>query len=212
MAFAPGLGIMQTAVAAEPLLDGAVREAGGPMALVGYSEVSIPVSGPSLRLEDENPLAGTRCSSGRLRSAAAVAAGLLLVAAAAWAEDPFGAPPKGVSPNCGPEHRYKFQQKIRSATDFASFLKQHAAELVDGHGNQWVRLDNFRGAPPEAKDAPPASGPVDWARVEKAVVVRKAGARTLYGLECEPMLCPGQHFTVRMTSDGHVSLYGCCGY
>ena len=70
--------------------------------------------------------------------------------------DPFGASPKGTSPNCGPEDRYKFNISINSKEDFVNFLKTSEGKILDQYGNNWVKLDNF-------KDRP--DGNVDWDKV-----------------------------------------------
>jgi hypothetical protein len=138
--------------------------------------------------------------------------GFMLVSACTAAQDdPFGATPKGVSPNCGPEHRYKYEQTIRSSQDFADFLKQHADELKDKYGNRWVRLDNFKTITPGVSYEQMQQTPVDWEKVRKATTVETLKGRTVYRLDFEPLLCVGQSFTLKMTNDGHVSLYGCCG-
>lgn len=139
------------------------------------------------------------------------AAVTLVPACAARDGDPFGAPPKGVSPHCGPEHRYKFDERIGSARDFTAFVQKHGVDLKDQYGNRWVRLDNFKQVKPGMNGAQIMEAPVDWPNVERAVVTEKAGKRTVYRLAFEPLLCPAQGFTLKATDDGHVSLYGCCG-
>jgi hypothetical protein len=136
---------------------------------------------------------------------------LALSACAAQDGDPFGALPKGTSPNCGPEHRYKFEERIKSAQDFAAFVRIHGLNLKDQYGNRWVRLDDFKRVEPPMTGTRIMDAPVDWAKVEKAVTEEKSGHRTVYSLTFEPLLCPGQGFTLKATDDGHVSLYGCCG-
>jgi hypothetical protein len=147
----------------------------------------------------------------RFGASVVIAVLLALSACAAQDNDPFGAPPKGVSPNCGPEHRYKFEERIKSAQDFAAFIRIHGVNLKDQYGNHWVRLDDFKRAEPPMTGPRVMEAPVDWTKVEKAVTVEKSGRRTVYGLKFEPLLCPGQGFTLKATDDGHVSLYGCCG-
>lgn len=107
--------------------------------------------------------------------------------------DPFGSPPKGTSPNCGPEYRYKFDVTINSKDDFVNFIKNNQI-------NQWVKLDNF-------KDNP--EGNVNWNKVLTAIKTEKIGSRTVYVLDYNPQSCSG--FTLKMTNDGYVSVYGCCG-
>jgi hypothetical protein len=108
-------------------------------------------------------------------------------------DDPFDTPPKGTSPNCGPEYRYKFDVTINSKNDFVNFIKNNEI-------NEWVKLDNF-------KDNP--EGNVNWNKVLTAIRTEKIGIRTVYVLDYNPLFCSG--FTLKMTNDGYVSVYGCCG-
>ena len=116
--------------------------------------------------------------------------------------DPFGAPPKGTSPNCGPEDRYNFDVAITSKEDFVNFLKTHEI-------NQWVRLDNFKNINQGMNYEDIKSAEVDWNKVLSEIKIETAGFKTMYVLEYNPFTCSG--FTLKMTSDGHVSVYGCCG-
>jgi len=109
-------------------------------------------------------------------------------------DDPFGAPPKGTSPNCGPEDRYKFNVTINSKNDFVNFIKNNDI-------NQWTKFDNFRDN---------MNGEVNWDRVLNATKIEEIGGRSVYILEYNPYTCSG--FTLKMTNDGHVSVYGCCGW
>ncbi|MFH1239657.1 MAG: hypothetical protein V1672_00395 [Candidatus Diapherotrites archaeon] len=108
-------------------------------------------------------------------------------------DDPFGVPPKGTSPNCGPEDRYKFDVAINSKNDFINFIKNNEI-------NQWVRLDNFRDE---------QEGNINWDDVLTAIKIEKVVSRTVYVLDYNPQFCSG--FTLKMTNDGHISVYGCCG-
>jgi len=85
---------------------------------------------------------------------------------------------------------------MNSKDDFVNFIKNNEI-------NQWVRLDNF-------KDAP--NGEVNWNRVLEFIKIEKIGSRTIYSIEYTPSDCsPAQKFILKMTNDGHVSVYGCCG-
>ena len=114
--------------------------------------------------------------------------------------DPFGASPKGTSPNCGPEDRYKFDVAINSKENFVNFLKTSEGKILDQYGNNWMKLDNY-------KDIP--GGNINWEKVMTSVQVDNVGKRTVYSLKYNPATCSG--FTLKMTNDGHVSNYGCCG-
>jgi hypothetical protein len=72
-----------------------------------------------------------------------------------------------------------------------------------------VALDNFKFLSRNT-DGAMAETPVNWERVRNAVVTQTAQGRTIYSLVYEPLRCPEQRFTLKMTNDGHVSLYGCC--
>jgi hypothetical protein len=136
---------------------------------------------------------------------------LMLPACRLSVGDPFGAPPRGAAFNCGPEYRYKFEVKIHSAREFVDFLKRHGAGLADAYGNNWVQLDNFKDIEPGMDRAEVEQTPVDWERVLEAVVVEKVAGRDIFRLDYQPYACMGQQFTLKMTQDGRVSLYGCCG-
>jgi hypothetical protein len=136
---------------------------------------------------------------------------LILSACRLVGGDPFGAPPRGAAFNCGPEYRYKFEEKIQSAREFVEFLKRHGGELSDAYGNNWVQLDNFKEIKAGMDRAEIEKAPVDWEKVLAAVVVEKVKGRDIFRLDYEPYVCMGQQFTLKMTKDGHVSMYGCCG-
>jgi hypothetical protein len=115
--------------------------------------------------------------------------------------DPFGALPKGASPNCGPEYRYKFDATINSKEDFINFLKTHEVEDVS--------LDNFKKISQEVNYEQIKAAEVDWDKVLNQVKTRNAGLKKMYILNFNAYSCSG--FTLKMTSDGYVSVYGCCG-
>jgi hypothetical protein len=115
---------------------------------------------------------------------------------------PFGAPPKGTSPNCGPEERYRFDVTIDSKEDFVDFLKTHEI-------NQWVSLDNFKNITRAMRYEDIKSAEVDWNKVLSEVQTENAGFKTIYVLDYNPFTCSG--FTLKMSADGYVSVYGCCG-
>ena len=114
--------------------------------------------------------------------------------------DPCGSSPNGTSPNCGPEDRYKFDVAINLKEDFVNFLKTSEGKILDQYGNNWMKLDNY-------KDIP--GGNINWEKVMHSVQVDNVGKRTVYSLKYNPATCSG--FTLKMTNDGHVSNYGCCG-
>ena len=123
--------------------------------------------------------------------------------------DPFGAPQRGAGANCGPEERYDFDVDINSKQDFVNFIKTHEI-------NQWVRLDNFKNVNYSASyfEEPYLdylkSKEANWSEVLDAVKTKNVGFKTLYVLDYVPFSCG--EFTLKMTSDGKASVYGCCGY
>ena len=119
-----------------------------------------------------------------------------------YSSDPFGTPPKGVTYNCGPEDRYRFDVTINSEENFVGFLKTHEI-------NDWVRLDDFKIIDEDMDYADIQSAEVDWNNVLKEVKTERLGFKTVYVLDYNPHTCSG--FTLKMTDDGHVSVYGCCG-
>jgi len=126
--------------------------------------------------------------------------------------DPFGAPPKGTSPNCGPENRYKFDVTINSKEDFVNFLKTSEGKILDQYGNNWVELGNFKNIEQGMNYSDIKSAEVNWNRVLDFIKIEKIGSRTIYSIEYTPTFCsPAQKFTLKMTNDGYVSVYGCCG-
>jgi hypothetical protein len=107
-------------------------------------------------------------------------------------DDPFGSAPQGASPNCGPEERYKVATIIDSKQRFVAFIR-------DNPINPWVQLDNFRNE----------QGLIDWQHVVDAVTTTVVSGRTIYSLRYNPQTCSG--FVLKMTNDGYISVYGCCG-
>jgi hypothetical protein len=111
-------------------------------------------------------------------------------------DDPFGAPPKEASTNCGPEYRYKFDNAINTKEEFVEFVKNNKI-------NKWVNLDSFKGG---TRDE------VDWLNVVASTKTYIVGDREVYSLEYNLRGCgPTQRHTIKMTNDGYVSVYGCCG-
>jgi len=117
--------------------------------------------------------------------------------------DPFGAPPKGASPNCGPEHRLKLDIVISSKAKFIESLRNIESYVRDNGVRQWVKFDSFKKK---------GSAEVDWKALVEAVKVSIVVNRTIYSVEYTPNGCsPSHKFTIKITNDGHMSLYGCCG-
>jgi hypothetical protein len=117
--------------------------------------------------------------------------------------DPFGAPPKGTSPNCGPENRLKFDIVVSSKVTFIEILRNIESYVKDHEIRKWVTFDSFKKT---------GSAEVDWKALEAAIKISAVADRTIYSVDYTPNGCsPSQKFTIKITNDGHLSLYGCCG-
>ena len=55
-------------------------------------------------------------------------------------EDPFGAPPKETSPNCGPEHRLKLDIVVSSKAKFIECLRNIESYVRDNGVRQWGKV------------------------------------------------------------------------
>ena len=117
--------------------------------------------------------------------------------------DPFGAPPKGASPNCGPEYRLELDIVVSSTAKFIDILLNIESHVGDHEILQWVTLDSFRKK---------GSAELDLKALEEAIKISTVAERTIYSLDYTPYGCsPNQKFTIKITDDGYMSLYGCCG-
>lgn len=117
--------------------------------------------------------------------------------------DPFGAPPKGTSPNCGPERRLKLDIVVSSKDKFIEILRNINNYVSDNGVRQWTRFDNFKNE---------GSKEVNWKAVAEAIKISSLADRTIYSVDYTPHGCSlSQKFTIKITNDGHMSLYGCCG-
>jgi len=118
-------------------------------------------------------------------------------------KDPLG-PIKETIPNCG-EERYNIGIKITSKKDFIEFIKKNPKQ------NYFLKLDSFRDEP-----YIPTSN-INWNNVEQAIKVSQNEGYTIYSLEYNVgeiyedsrNRCFG--FTLRASSNGYISIYGCCG-
>src|SRR3989344_3503602 len=95
-------------------------------------------------------------------------------------QDPFSLPAQGTSPNCGPEHRYQFDDTLETKEDVIAFLQAH--KLKDQYGNNWLLLDNFRETP---------QGEILWDKVKEALQGMTANGKKIYRLEYNPYGCSG---------------------
>ncbi len=127
---------------------------------------------------------------------------------------PFDEKPTSDNPNCG-EDTYKADAKINSVDEVVAFLKTHT--FVDSSGNDNLRLDNFRlwegefdasgigGSAPEGL----RESEVDWNKVKNSVSGETVNGKTVYSLKFNPYSC--KEYTLKVTEEGYVSVYGCCG-
>ena len=120
--------------------------------------------------------------------------------------DPFGTPQLGTSPNCGPETRSKLDTTLNSTNDFVSLLKSRQEDINAKLGYSWKynwdRMISFKN--------PDAS--INWADIEKNIKKENINGKTVYSLRFNVENCSFHQFhTLKVTSTGDLSLYGCCG-
>ena len=140
-----------------------------------------------------------------------------LVACSKEIASPFGPNPIGVAPNCGPEMRDRLNALILSKEEFINFLQTNKDTIVDKYGNNLLRLDNFKKIEPSMNISEIESLPIEWGSVRdyvqtevlKTYIADGAILRQVYVLNYKPYGCG--NYTLKMTSDGFISVYGCCG-
>jgi len=133
--------------------------------------------------------------------------GLLLVGAAVllYFLLPFGLLPKAASPNCGPEHRRWLDVRPQNTADFMLYLRTHERELFTS--GMVPRLDAL-----PANNTFTMDVAVDYEQLAAQFQVEKRLGYTIYSLTYHPPACdPTQTYTLKITSLGIASLYGCCG-
>lgn len=114
----------------------------------------------------------------------------------------FPWPPRGTSPNCGPERRFN-----APPVDSAERFVEVARDLVEGSvASDRLQFDDYR-RPPPAGDKP--GGKVDWEAVLGALVAWEDGGVAYFMLKFTPARCSG--YTLILTSFGAGAVYGCCG-
>lgn len=118
---------------------------------------------------------------------------------------PFGLFPKPASPNCGPEHRRWLDERPQSKADFMQYLRGHERELFTS--GQVPRLEAL-----PAGSSFTMGAPVDYEQLAAHIQVEKRLGYTVYSLTYHPAACdPTQSYTLKITSFGLASIYGCCG-
>jgi hypothetical protein len=119
---------------------------------------------------------------------------------------PFGLIPKEASPNCGPEHRRWLGERFKSKSDIIAYLQAHELELLSGTNTP--RLD---GTPPGVQNSR-MDVEIDWQTITADIQVNHRVGYNIYTLIYHHPACStNQSFSLRITSYGFASLYGCCG-
>ncbi len=130
---------------------------------------------------------------------------LLVAGAIAYFLFPFGFFPKPASPNCGPEERLWLDFHPQSETEFIAYLRQHELQYLNS--SQLPRLKVNANSPGFAMGEP-----IDYDRLAAAVQVHRRLGYAIYTLTYTHPACgKNQRYTLRITSFGFASLYGCCG-
>lgn len=118
---------------------------------------------------------------------------------------PFGLP-KLPFPNCGPERWAWLDARFESKQDVIVYLQEHELQYLSGSS-----LPRLTGFPPEMQVAR-LDVEIDWQALEQDIEVEERLFYKIYSLKyTHPACYPGQYYTLRVTSFGWASLYGCCG-
>lgn len=118
---------------------------------------------------------------------------------------PFGVFPRPASPNCGPERWRWLDVHPKSAVEFVDYLRAHELELLNG--SQLPRLDG-RIFPDEIR----LGESIDYDLLLAGVQVNERIGYTIFTLTyAHPACGEYQRYTLKITSFGFASLYGCCG-
>lgn len=118
---------------------------------------------------------------------------------------PFGLFSKPAVPNCGPEHRRWLGEHFENKAELLAYLKKN--ELALFSGIDVPRLDEY----PLQGSGQRMAGTIDWQLIEDSIQVRQRIGYKLYVLDYQPLACPGQSYTLKVTGYGLASLFGCCG-
>jgi hypothetical protein len=109
--------------------------------------------------------------------------------------------------NCGPEEVYEYERKIDSARAAIDLVKEvYLEKNTPIHEMDTCRLVGKRGP-----NEPHQAGDIDWARLVNNVRQCTVGRRTIYELRYSVQGCGGESYRLRVSSDGWLSHYGCCG-
>lgn len=132
---------------------------------------------------------------------------LVLIAAGAviYFLFPFGLFLKPASPNCGPEEQRWLDFRPQSEAEFITYLREHELQYLNGA--QLPRLKTNAGLPGIA-----LGESIDYDLLAANVQVQRRLGYAIYSLTYTHPACgKNQHYTLRITSFGFASLYGCCG-
>ncbi|GAP16040.1 hypothetical protein LARV_03836 [Longilinea arvoryzae] len=130
---------------------------------------------------------------------------LLAAAAVVYFLFPYGIFPKSASPNCGPESWHWLDFHPQSEAEFIAYLREHELQYLNG--SQLPRLEAGMNL-----NNTPMGQPIDYDRLAADLRVQRRLGYVIYSLTYTHPACdPTQHYTLRITSYGFASLYGCCG-
>jgi hypothetical protein len=116
--------------------------------------------------------------------------------------------------NCSSERVRHLKQPVDSIDAAVAVMKRLYVQGLDARGeSMFLRsIKTARTTPCVADDAPRHEADIDWALMAKRVHVRSLGQRTLYEWTLSACGCPQvDSFWFKVTSDGWMSLFGCCG-
>jgi hypothetical protein len=122
-----------------------------------------------------------------------------------WA---LGQEPLATMMNCGPEHVYALGVSIRSAQAAIDLIKDM---YLGGKAGFWNMATCRRAERPSDEDAPRRNDDIDWSRLVRRVRERSVGKRTIFEFTYTAFGCGPDSYVVRISSDGWLSHYGCCG-
>ncbi len=118
---------------------------------------------------------------------------------------PFGLP-KPPFPNCGPEHWACLDARFESKQDVIAYLQEHELQYLSG--SSLPRLGEIT---PDMNVAR-FDVEIDWQALEQNIEVENRLFYKIYSITyTHPACMKGQYYTLRVTSFGWASLYGCCG-
>ncbi len=119
---------------------------------------------------------------------------------------PFGLIPKLAFPNCGPEGWAWLEARFENKQNVIAYLQAHELQYLSGSS-----LPRLVDIPPDMKITR-FDVEIDWQALEQTIEVENRLFYKIYNLTyTHPACMKGQYYTLRVTSFGWASLYGCCG-